>query len=76
MYLLVIMYIFKIFFSFLKDYKITVILYILFTILSFPLESIVVPQIYSNFFEILSIKTKKEIFLKYFLLIVIVLLIV
>ena len=67
------MYILKIFSSFIKNYKFTVILYIIFTILSFPLESIVVPQIYSNFFEILSTKTPPSVFLKYFIYIVVLL---
>lgn len=67
------MYIFKIFKSFIKDYKFTVILYIIFTILAFPLESIVVPQIYSNFFEVLNNKTSASIFLKYFIYIVVLL---
>ena len=70
------MYILKIFFSFLKDYKFTVIFYILFTLLSFPLESVVMPQIYSHFFEILNTKTPKKIFVKYFILLTSILLIV
>ncbi len=70
------MYILKIFNSFIKNYKFTVIIYIIFTILSFPLESIVVPQIYSNFFEVLSSKTQPNIFLKYFIYIVVLLSIV
>jgi ABC-type multidrug transport system fused ATPase/permease subunit len=44
--------------------------------LAFPLESIVVPQIYSHFFEILNTKTKIDVFIKYFVIIVVVLLIV
>jgi ABC-type multidrug transport system fused ATPase/permease subunit len=67
------MYILKIFKYFIKDYKFTVILYIIFTILAFPLESIVVPQIYSNFFEVLTTKTQTSVFLKYFIYIVVLL---
>ena len=67
------MYILKIFKSFIKDYKFIVILYIVFTILAFPLESIVVPQIYSNFFEVLSTKTPPSVFLQYFIYIVVLL---
>jgi ABC-type multidrug transport system fused ATPase/permease subunit len=67
------MYILKIFKYFIKDYKFTVILYIIFTILAFPLESIVVPQIYSNFFEVLTTKTQTSVFLKYFIYIVLLL---
>ena len=63
------MYILKIFFEFIKNYKLTIFFYILFTILAFPLEAIIIPQIYSHFFEILNINTKKEVFLKYLWLI-------
>lgn len=70
------MYILKIFSSFLKKYKFTVIIYTLFTLLSFPLESIVVPQIYSHFFEILNKKTNSKIFIKYFMIIVVFLIII
>jgi len=70
------MYILKIFNNFIKNYKFTLILYIIFTILSFPLESIVIPQIYSNFFVVLSTKTQISVFLKYFIYIVILLSIV
>jgi ABC-type multidrug transport system fused ATPase/permease subunit len=67
------MYILKIFNSFIKNYKITVILYIIFTILAFPLESIILPQIYSNFFEVLTTKTSPSVFLKYFIYIIVLL---
>lgn len=66
------MYIFQILIDFFKDYKFTVIFYFLFTILSFPLESIVIPQIYSRFFDILNEKTKINTFVKYILYIFIV----
>lgn len=67
------MYILKIFLSFINNYKFTVFIYILFTIFAFPLESIVVPQIYSHFFEILSTKTKSDVFIKYLIYIVVLL---
>ena len=70
------MYIFKIFNSFLKDYKFTIIIYIIFTILAFPLESIAVPQIYSHFFENLNKKTDISLYLKYFIIIVVFLVII
>ena len=70
------MYILKLFLSFIKDHKFTVILYIIFQILAFPLESIAVPQIYSRFFNILNNKTKVDVFIKYFLIIVFFLIIV
>ena len=70
------MYILKLFLSFIKKHKLTVILYVMFQILAFPLESIAVPQIYSHFFNILNNKTKVDVFIKYFLLIVFFLIIV
>ena len=70
------MNIFKIFFLFVSEYKLTIFIYILCTILAFPLESIIVPQIYSHFFEVLNNKTKIDVFIKYFIMIVILLLIV
>jgi ABC-type multidrug transport system fused ATPase/permease subunit len=70
------MYIFKILNSFVYKYKITLFIYILFTILSFPLEAIVVPQIYSHFFEILNSKTEINVFIKYLIMITIVLIII
>jgi len=70
------MYILKIIKSFIKNYKFIFFLYILFTLLAFPLEAIVIPQIYSHFFSILNNKTKKETFFKYFILILIVFIII
>ena len=70
------MYIFKIFYSFILQYKFTIILYLLLTMLTFPLESIVIPQIYSNFFEVLNPKTPQNVFIKYFLIILVFLIIV
>lgn len=70
------MYILKIIESFIKNYKFIIFLYILFTLLAFPLEAIVIPQIYSHFFSILNHKTKKEIFFKYFIVILFVFIII
>jgi len=70
------MNILKILFLFACEYKFTIILYILCTTLAFPLESIIVPQIYSHFFEVLNNKTKIDVFIKYFVMIVVLLLIV
>ena len=70
------MYILKILLSFIKNYKFTVILYIIFQILAFPLEAIAVPQIYSRFFNVLNNKTKVDVFIKYFLIIIFFLIIV
>jgi ABC-type multidrug transport system fused ATPase/permease subunit len=66
----------KILYPFLYDYKFTILIYILLTILAFPLEAIVMPQIYSNFFSILSSKTKLKTFIKYFVIIIAILLII
>ena len=70
------MNIFKVFLSFIKDYKLTVIIYFIITMLTFPLESVVIPQIYSNFFEIVNANTPIETFVKYFLIILIFLIII
>jgi len=70
------MNILKIFYLFVNEYKFTIFVYILCTILAFPLESIIVPQIYSHFFEVLNNKTKIDVFIKYFVMIVILLVIV
>ena len=70
------MYILKIFYSFIKNYKFTIFIYILFTIFAFPLESIVLPQIYSHFFDTINSKTKANVFIKYFIMLVIILSIV
>ena len=66
----------KILYPFLYDYKFTILLYILLTLLAFPLEAIVMPQIYSKFFSILSSKTKLNTFLKYFAIIIVTLFII
>jgi ABC-type multidrug transport system fused ATPase/permease subunit len=70
------MYILKLFIEFIKNYKITSIIYILCTILSYPLESILLPQIYSNFFKVLSKQRDINIFIKYLFIIILVQIIV
>lgn len=70
------MYIFKILFSFLENYKITIFVYFLFTLLAFPLESIAVPEIYSHFFDALKGKPDKKMFIKFLVIIVILLTII
>jgi ATP-binding cassette subfamily B protein len=70
------MYIFKIFFEFIKKYKFTMIVYIFFILCSFPLESILVPQIYSKFFNNINVKTKIDVFLKYFIVLALLLILV
>jgi len=66
------MYIFKIFMSFINQYKLTVIFYIILTLLTFPLESIIIPQIYSSFFDTIKINTKSNVFIKYFVAILVI----
>jgi ATP-binding cassette subfamily B protein len=70
------MYVLKLFLEFIKNYKFTIIVYIIFVICSFPLESILVPQIYSAFFENININTKFDVFVKYFTILSLLLLIV
>ena len=70
------MYILKILFDYFKNYKLYIIIYILFTILSFPMESIVIPQLYSSFFSVLNKNTDKSVFIKYIGLIILVQIIV
>ncbi len=57
------LYAFQISGEFLKEYKYTIVLFLIFTILAYPLESIAVPQLYGRFFEALNEKTPvKKIF--------------
>jgi len=65
------MYIFKLFLEFIKKYKVTSIIYIIFTILSYPLESIALPQIYSHFFDSLRKNSSINVFIKYIVIIII-----
>ena len=71
------MFIFKIISPFLYKKKFILLLYIICTILSFPLESIVIPQIYSRFFSVINVKNSNiNIFIKYFLIILFFLIII
>ncbi len=70
------MYVFKLFLEFIKKYKITFIVYIFLILCSYPLESILVPQIYSRFFNNININTKIDVFIKYFCILCILLIIV
>ena len=70
------MYILKLFLEFIKNYKLTSIIYIIFTILSYPLESIALPQIYSHFFDALRKNSSINIFVKYIVIIIILQIIV
>jgi ATP-binding cassette subfamily B protein len=70
------MYILKLFLEFMKKYKFTLFIYTIFIICSFPLESILVPQIYSNFFKNINMQTKMVVFIKYFIILALLLLLV
>lgn len=70
------MYILKILEPFIKEHKYTIIMYFIFSLFAFPLEAIIIPQIYSHFFNILNGKTKLNIFIKYFIIIIIFLFII
>jgi len=70
------MYILKLFLEFMKKYKFTLFIYTIFIICSFPLESILVPQIYSNFFKNINMQTKMNVFIKYFIILALLLLLV
>ena len=56
----------KIIQPFLKENKLLLIIYSLCIIISHPLESIIIPKIFSNFFEELNNNISNEIFIKYF----------
>lgn len=59
------MYSWKISLDFLLENKVNIILFLVFTALAYPLEAIVIPQIYSHFFEILNQKTKPQVVVKF-----------
>ena len=70
-----IMYSLKIYLDFIKQHLWLFILFMISVLLSYPLESIILPQIYSRFFT--EIKSgNKKVFVKYFMYIVIVLTII
>ena len=58
---------FSILTDFLKKHWKLVIIYILVTLLSYPVESILIPQIYSYFFETIKKDQRNITFIKYFL---------
>jgi len=69
------MYSLKIYLDFIKQHLWLFILFMISVLLSYPLESIILPQIYSRFFT--EIKSgNKKVFVKYFMYIVIVLTII
>ena len=57
----------SIFKSFLSTHSTTIILYILVSMLSMPLEGVILPQYYSKFFEKIRTDTSTKTFISYFL---------
>lgn len=51
---------------FFKKNKLILILYALCILCTYPIESLVIPKVFSNFFEALKTDTSNEIFIKYF----------
>jgi ABC-type multidrug transport system fused ATPase/permease subunit len=70
------MYAIKLYFDFIKENIYLFILFILSILLSYPLEAIVLPQIYSRFFTTIKKGADKKIFIKYFIYIISVLIII
>lgn len=72
------MYVLKILLSFIQNNAFILIIYTLFTLFAFPLEAVIIPQIYSSFFD--EIKDEKavniNIFIKYFILLVVMLFVI
>jgi ABC-type multidrug transport system fused ATPase/permease subunit len=70
------MYLFTILSDYLKENKLFLIIYLVFILLSYPLEAVIIPQIYSKFFEKLNISQDKSVFLKYLFFLSITLIII
>ena len=70
------MYAIKLYFDFIKENIYLFILFILSILLSYPLEAVVLPQIYSRFFTTIKKGADKKIFIKYFIYIISVLTII
>jgi ABC-type multidrug transport system fused ATPase/permease subunit len=62
--------------QFLQENIKSIIIFLIFTALAYPLESIAVPQLYSKFFESLHSKTNPEVIIRFLIMIAILLLIV
>ena len=70
------MYAIKLYFDFIKENIYLFILFILSILLSYPLEAVVLPQIYSSFFTSIKKGADKKVFIKYFIYIISVLIII
>lgn len=66
---------FSILYSFLKKHWKMLTIYIIVTVLSYPLEALLLPQMYSHFFDTIKKDRRTETFLKYFLILTTILLI-
>ena len=70
------MYALHLYFDFIKENIYLFILFIISILLSYPLEAVVLPQIYSSFFTSIKKGADKKIFIKYFIYIISVLTII
>ncbi len=70
------MYALQLYFDFIKENIYLFILFIVSILLSYPLEAIILPQIYSRFFTAIKKDANKKMFIKYFIYIIIVLTII
>ena len=61
----------KLLYLYFKDNVFILIIWVLSIMFSYPLEAIVVPQIYSNFFDTLNKNKKKNVFIKYLIILTI-----
>ncbi len=59
---------FSILYSFLKKHWKTVIIYLIVTLCAYPLESVILPQLYSYFFDVIKTDQRTITFIKYFVL--------
>lgn len=60
------MYTVQVFFDFMKQHKWTLVFYMICTCLAYPIESILLPQLYSSFFDQIGKTPTQEVFLYYF----------
>jgi len=55
----------KLILSYFKNHKLLLFCYIIFVLLTVPLESIIIPQIYGRFFDTINKNTSPKVFIKY-----------
>ncbi len=66
---------FSIFKSFLKKHWKMILVYIIVTLTAYPLESVILPRLYSNFFDTIKSDKRTQTFIKYFLILTTILII-